>query len=145
MKKITQENIEHIRKKKIAQIKIAQNQLGLDDDIYRALLMRVSQKNSAAKLNLDELNKVIDELVRLGFEIKPIKKTKTPNPRKELKAMMNKIHALIIDNNLSWQYADAIAKRQFGIDKVEWLSHEQCHAVVAALQIYANRKSKKEA
>lgn len=144
MKKLTQADIDKIRKKKIAQIKIAQNQLNLDDETYRALLSRVTGKNSAAKLNLGELNLVIDEFVKQGFIVKSKAKQKRPNPRLELKAMLGKIEALLLDNNLPWSYAHAIAKRQFDIDKVEWLTHAQCHSVVAALQIYANRKKKQK-
>jgi len=144
MKKLTQAEIEIIRKKKIAQIKIAQSQLNLEDDIYRALLTRVTGKSSAAKLNLKELDQVIDELVKQGFVMKSKTKQRKPKPRKELTAMISKIEALLLDNNLPWNYAHAIAKRQFGVDKLEWLTYEQCHSVVAALQIYADRQKKKK-
>lgn len=40
------------RRKLIAKIKIGQQQLGLDDATYRALLLRVSGKNSCTKLDM---------------------------------------------------------------------------------------------
>lgn len=140
-RRYTKLEIDVIRKKKIGQIKIAQNQLGLDDDTYRALLTRITTKNSCAKLNLAELNLVVDELVRQGFVVR--KNPRKPNPKLALTAMIDKIEALLLDNNLPWAYAHAISKRQFKVDQCHWLDTSQLHSVVAALQIYANRQKTK--
>ena len=37
-------------------------------------------------------------------------------------------------------YAHGMAKRMFGVDQVHWLSDDKLHKLVAALQIYANRR-----
>ena len=47
------------RRKLIAKIKIGQQQLGLDDATYRALLLRVSGKNSCTKLDMRGLEAVL--------------------------------------------------------------------------------------
>ena len=46
--------MENRRKKLIAKVKIAQQQLGLDDDTYRALLEGAVGKRSAAKMDEKE-------------------------------------------------------------------------------------------
>ena len=55
------------RRKLIAKIKIGQQQLGLDDDTYRALLVRVTGANSCTKLDMRGLEAVAAELAKLGF------------------------------------------------------------------------------
>ena len=51
--------------------------------------------------------------------------------------------ALLADGKKPWAYAHAMAKRMFGVDRVEWLSDEHMHKLVAALQIAANRQKAK--
>ena len=60
-----------VKRKKISMIKIAQKQLCIDDDAYRAMLIRITGQNSCAGLNLSQLNLVIDDLVKKGFKIQP--------------------------------------------------------------------------
>lgn len=51
----------------IAKVHVAKKQLGLDDETYRAVLRRVSGRDSAAELNEVQLGNVIREFVRLGW------------------------------------------------------------------------------
>lgn len=51
----------------IAKVHVAKKQLGLDDDSYRAVLRRVTGRDSAADLNEVQLGNVIREFVRLGW------------------------------------------------------------------------------
>ena len=46
-------------KRNIAKIKMAQKQLGMDDDSYRALLRRVTGKDSAAALSIMQQNQIL--------------------------------------------------------------------------------------
>lgn len=50
-------------------INIAKGQLGLDDDTYRALLVRITGKASLRAMNPSEHRAVIDEMKRLGFKV----------------------------------------------------------------------------
>ena len=47
-------------KRNIAKIKMAQKQLGMDDDSYRALLRRVTGKDSAAALSIMQQNQILN-------------------------------------------------------------------------------------
>lgn len=55
--------------KLIQLVKIGQKQLNMDDESYRAMLKRLTNKNSATKLTIVELHKVIHELQQKGAKI----------------------------------------------------------------------------
>ncbi|WP_066076196.1 gp16 family protein [Bergeriella denitrificans] len=118
----------------------------MDDDVYRAVLRRVTGKDSCAKMDVAELEKVCAEMAHLGFAAKSKPDIgRRPQRRSAADPMMRKIEALILDNGWSWNYAHGTAKRMFGVDRVEWLCGAHMHKLVAALQIAANRKKGKEA
>ncbi len=118
------------RKQLIAKVKIAQQQLALDDDTYRALLVRVAGKNSATKLTEAEFARVLAEMQRLGFAPKGGGK---PPRRESADPLMKKIGALLADMDLGWHYAHALAKRMYGVDRVQWLTDAHMRGVIAAL------------
>ena len=132
----------------IAKIKIAQKELGMAEEAYRAMLLRITGKNSCAVMNIGELERVADEMRRFGF--KPSTSTSTAREkygkphlrRTTAAAMMDKVEALLADGGYHWNYAHAMARRMFGCEKVEYLDNDQLHKLVAALQIAANRKKK---
>ena len=61
------------RKKLIQLIHIAKSQLHLDDDTYRASLIRITSKNSTKAMTIPELNKVLDDFKTKGFKVAPQK------------------------------------------------------------------------
>lgn len=131
----------NVRRPLIAKIKIAQKELGMADEAYRAMLMRVTGKDSCAKLAMSELEAVLAELKSKGFT--PRKSAgRRPNRRDSADPMMRKIEALLLDNGWSWNYAHGTARKMFKVDRVEWLSDGNMHKLVAALQIAANRRKK---
>lgn len=127
------------RRKMIAKIKIAQSQLKMDDDIYRDLLHRLTGKNSAKDLDYAELDRVLREMTRLGF--KPTRMIeRAPIRALNQNKLMNKINALLIDNQKSWHYANGIAKQMFQKEKVNQLHPDELRKLLIALQIYSNRR-----
>lgn len=60
-----------VKKKKISMIKMAQQQLAISDDAYHAMLERLTGHTSYTRLNLTQLNTVLDEMIKKGFKIKP--------------------------------------------------------------------------
>ena len=131
----------------IAKIKIAQKELGMAEEAYRAMLLRITGKNSCAVMDIGELERVADEMRRFGF--KPSTSTaREKHGRPHLRrttaaAMMDKVEALLADGGYHWNYAHAMARRMFGREKVEYLDNDQLHKLVAALQIAANRRKGK--
>lgn len=74
----------------MAIINIARAELGLDEDAYRALLARVTGKDSLRAMSDAERRRVIDELKRQGFRIRVAKRALPLSH----KPYIRKIHAL---------------------------------------------------
>lgn len=149
----------NVRRQKLAAIHVAQSQLGMDDDAYRALILRVSASvsstgtgvRSAADLDLRGLNAVLDEMRRLGAtqptkvgpkgRAKPAHFPGTPHNFDGMPAEIAKIEALLADLTLSWSYADAIAKRMHGIERVAWCRKPaQLVSIIAALHVEQEKR-----
>ncbi len=131
----------NFRRAKVAKIHIAQNELGMADEVYRALLMRMTNKNSCSKMTDKELELVLAEMVRLGFVVKKSDPTAPPAPRADIAPMVGKVEALLASRQLPWQYAHAMAERMFNVKRVQWLEPRQIHKLIAALQVDANRRA----
>lgn len=125
-----------ISKGKKAQIHIAKAQLGLTEEDYRALLARTAGVSSSKDLTDRNVGAVLHELRRLGFQPKAPKRAgRKPNTFNKHEQMA-KIEAQLTDMGLSWEYAGAIAKRQTGIERIDWLRTEaQFKGVIAALDV----------
>lgn len=126
----------------LAKIHIAKQQLGLDDETYRALLARVAGVRSAKELNPRQVGAVLREFERLGFQPKPSTKRTSrakPNPAAERKALVGKIEAQLAEAGRAWAYADAMALRMFNVAQVEWCNPDQLRRLVAALAYDAKR------
>ena len=134
------------RTKQLQRIHIAKKQLGLDDDTYRSLLMRVGGKPSSAKMTTAERNAVIAEFVRLGFKEADRKERRKRFPGRptdcDKSPMLLKVEALVTDSKRPWSYAHAMSKQMFKVARVEWLRPDQLHSLVSALQVDANRRNK---
>jgi len=132
-----------ISKNKLAQIHVAKAQLGLSDDEYRAILARTAGVSSAKELTDRNVGAVIHEFRRLGFQPKAPKRAgRVPNNlyRDE---MVAKIEAQLSELGASWGYAEAIARRQTGIARIEWLKTEkQYRGVIAALDVELEKRDR---
>lgn len=130
-----------ISKDKLAQIHIAKSQLGLDDEAYRAILARAAGVNSSKDLTDRGVSLVLNEFKRLGWKPKAPKRAgrvpNTFNKREEFA----KVEALLADMGAPWSYAEAIAKQQTGLAKLEWLKTEkQFRGVIAALYVEREKR-----
>lgn len=145
------------RQRDLAKIHIGKKQLGIDDQTYRDMLFDIAGVESAADLDGRGRDAVIKHLIRRGFKPAPKKPQGYKSTHKSAKAsgmhtqssperapLLSKIGAILADLDLSWPYADGIAKRMFGIDKVRWLNPVQLRKVVAAL-VYRQKKLKADA
>ncbi|HGY3614762.1 TPA: phage protein GemA/Gp16 family protein, partial [Pseudomonas aeruginosa] len=121
----------------LSKIHIARQQLGLQDDVYRQKLQVMFGKGSARDLNLRQAEQLLTEFKRLGWQPQPSKRAAgKPHNWRQLPAEVEVIEAQLTNMGLPWSYADAIAKRQFGVAKVAWLKKpEQLKAVLAALHV----------
>ncbi|WP_449543627.1 gp16 family protein [Enterobacter ludwigii] len=114
--------------------------LGWDDDTYRGVLARLTQKHSAKDCTQEELDRVLAYMREQGFSPKPARKHgRRPNVASTKKAMLGKIEALLAESGRAWTYAEGIANRMFKQTKLEWLTVEQMRALMNALQYDAKR------
>lgn len=136
------------RTRHLAAIHAATKTLDLDNDTYRDLLERISATKgtpvrSAAKLSEAQLHAVLDEFQRLGG-LKPSTRAagKPHNFNSpSMPDMITKIEALLADMQLPWSYADAIAMRQFRIEKVAWCrKQDQLRSLIAALHVEQEKR-----
>jgi phage gp16-like protein len=125
-----------------SKIHIARQQLGLDDEAYRAVLARITGQRSSKDLNATQAGRLLQEFERLGWKPKPGGKAKgKPHNFKTLPGEIEVIQAQLTNMGLPWSYADAIAKQMFRVQRVSWLRKpEQLQAILAALHVEQEKR-----
>ena len=132
-----------MKKAQLAKVHIAKQQLGMDDDSYRALLTRVAGVKSAKDLNPRQMGAVLAEFERLGFKSKSTRQGRAkPVTTNNKQKYVNKIEALLAEAKRPWSYADAMAKHMFKVERVEWLNASQTQRLMQALIIDAQRNGR---
>lgn len=127
----------------IAKIHIAKSQLAMEDDSYRAMLQRVTGKESSADMTTAQLQSVIAEFGRLGFT-GPTRPTKPGGLPAEEQA--SKIRALWLNlyhlgglDDPSEEALIGFCKRQSGVEKIEWMHSQQFDNVIRGLRGWLQR------
>jgi phage gp16-like protein len=124
-------------------VHVAKSAVKMDDDTYRALLERFGVASSKdRKLTLANYVETMDVFASLGFERRPAKRArKRPSTMGDPSRgpMLSKVEAILTEFRLPWDYADGIAKKVAGVDKVQWCNTRQLHSVLAALIYYQKR------
>ena len=59
-------------------------------------------------------------------------------------AVLGEIEALLADSGREWEYAHSVARRMFKVGRLEWCNPDQLAKVIAALQIDADRRKRRE-
>lgn len=127
-----------LRARELAAIHVARRMLGLDEETYRLMLWTVARVHSAADLDHAGRQAVLDHLRARGF--RPSRPGR-PRAAPERAALIGKIRALLIaGGHRPDAYADAMARRMFGVDRYEWLAARDLRRLVAALEIDRRRR-----
>ncbi|WP_375657191.1 regulatory protein GemA [Bartonella sp. CM120XJJH] len=115
----------------LAVLHMGKRALGLDDETYRALLYRLTGKQSAKDLNFLEKRLVVAEMKACGFE--PNGKRLEGKYAKKLQALWIAGWNLGIIRDRSDKALLAFVKRQTGIDHIRFLrdSDDACRAIEA--------------
>lgn len=129
------------RKRLLAAVHMGAKALAMAEDDYRAMLVRVTGRDSAGKCNDAQLRLVLNELQRLGFH----------NPRrdrisrathpvaKKARALWLGLYALGAIDDASERGLEALGKRQLGIDRLHWADQSQSAPLIEALKGMAER------
>ena len=130
------------RRGMIAKVHIAKAQLGLSEDDYRGMMLRVTGRSSAAACTDRELEALLAEFYAKGFTA-----TARPNgPRpadhpsaRKARALWISLHHLGAVINPSEAALEAFARRQLGCDRLQWAHQGQTYKLVEALKAIAER------
>lgn len=136
----------------LAKVHIAAKDRALSDDAYRDVLERVTGKRSAAALGVRQLDDVLAEFRRLGFDDvrqrKAPARAKAPGGRLAASPHAGKIRALWLSawhlgvvEDPSERALAAFAKRQTGVDMMQWLPPERAVSVIEALKAWLTREA----
>ena len=138
-------NEQNRRRGMIAKIKVAQKQLGMEDDVYCDVLAATTGLRSCKDMEVWQLERVLQKLERLGFAPTRGKPERQPLHLAEHTPMINKIGAMLHQSGKSWAYAHGIARKMFGVETVQRCDGEQMRKVLAALNYQAKREAHKAA
>lgn len=132
------------RRSMIGKVKIAQKQLGMVDDDYRQLLLRVTGRTSAADCTLPELERMIEALKDKGFKPLPVRKDgakakAADHPvAKKARALWISLHQLGAIDNPAEKALEHFAQRQLG-ERLQWANQAHGYRLIEALKAMAER------
>lgn len=130
----------------VVKVKIAVRDLAIPDDAYRAMLMRLTGQASASHCSDAQLGLVLDELKAKGWKPKPSTKAKVSRRRGAQHPLALKARALWISLHQLGEVRDpseaaleAFARRQLGVDRLQWAVPSEGSALIEALKAMAER------
>lgn len=138
------------RRALIAKVHVAKKEMNLLDDDYRAMLVRVTGHLSASECDVTQLRRMVEELKAKGFKPKPARGRSmrgaapaTPaadHPSaKKARALWISLHHLGAIHNPSEQALEAFARRQLGVERLQWANQAQSYKLIEALKAIAER------
>lgn len=139
------------RKRELAMIHIGKQQVGMDDESYRAMLWACGRVHSSKDLDYAGRQKVIEHLKKCGFKVaKPNAGRAHPGRPHNIDSdqrgpQLRKIEALLTDAGREWAYADGMARRMFQVDRVALCHEGQLQKIIAALSYDQGRRAAREA
>lgn len=140
------------RRAMLAKVHMAAKELGLDEDARRDVLERVTGRRSSADCTDDQLDAVVGEFKRLGWKPKPAGGVRNfiakPGARKpathpvalKARAMWISLWNLGVVRQSTEQALEAFAKRQLGVDRLQWADQSQGYRLIEALKAMAERE-----
>jgi phage gp16-like protein len=131
-----------LRARELGRIHILKKELGLEDDIYRAVLERLTGVRSSALLDGIKRRKVIEHLTELAGRkpAGPARQRPAALTSEDRGPMLRKIEALLADQRREWTYADGIAEHMYGVKKAEFCKPPELRSIIAALSKDAERR-----
>lgn len=128
------------RNAELAKIHIGRKQLGMDQATYEAMLWTQARVKSSADLDSYGRHKVLQYMRDCGVVFTRKKRTKPALTKHDY---IQKIKAFLAEADRPDEYADAIAKRSFHVDRYEWLQVEQLKKLIQMLAVDANRHNRR--
>ena len=140
---------EMISKEQIKNIWGFSKDVGVDKDNLYCMIDRISKKDSMRKMTKLQANKLIRELITIKDKNKKSKKSYTQKRtdtggNKKTKLQREKIYSLtgILGWNDNNNRINGFVKRMFKIDRIEWLSEDDCSKLIEILKKMIIRQGK---
>lgn len=136
------------RQQMIQKIHIGKAELKMDRECYTRFLLETVDKHSCSVMTDSELMQVLQAMKAKGFKVKSKQHGKKPDvgnaPANQIrKRYMDKIEAFLTEMQKPWNYAHAICKKSFGIDRLQWCTEEQLRKIVQMLAVSAKRHGRR--
>jgi len=140
------------RRALLAKVHLAKKDLRLDDDTYRDVLERITGRRSSAECSVSELENLVAHFRTQGFVPKVVGGGRQGAQRsagsrradhpvaKKARAMWISLHQLGVVENPSEQALEAFAKRQLGVERMQWMDQSLGFKLVEALKAMAERE-----
>lgn len=130
------------RRALLAKVHLAAKTLGLAEDDYRAILRRTTGVESARDCSNGQLINVLAEFERLGFRGTgaPARRSRASHPvANKARALWISLHQLGAIDNASERGLETFAKRQLGVDRLQWADQAQGYRLIEALKAMGAR------
>jgi phage gp16-like protein len=133
------------RRAMLAKVHLGVKELGMIDDDYRAILIRIAGVTSAGDCTDAQLADVIEELKAKGFRPKVTAgKPRQPKPADhamagKARAMWISLHQLGAIDNPSERALEGFAQRQLGVERLQWADQRMGYKLIEALKAMAER------
>lgn len=137
------------RGKLIQFIHIAKNELNIDTDTYRQMLLSITGVTSTSTMNPGQLNKVLAAMKAKGFVVKPSSKARTTRQladfpqAKKLRALWLEMYAQDFVRDSSEEALRRWVKRETGVDGLQWLEADKASSAIEKLKKWQERELKK--
>jgi hypothetical protein len=123
----------------IQKVQIARRQLGLDDESYRAILLRITGQTSSTACTVRDLDALLREFTRLGFAAKPSRKVSQKAQVRMIYGVWRDIRPLLRSDSDPAAMLRAFVKRQTGVDAPEFLDAVQANKVLEGMKAWRTR------
>ncbi len=137
------------RRRDIARIHILAKTLGLSDDERRDVMFVIARARSCADLDFTGLARVRAHFEQRARDLGKLAPHRPGRPRRMHDAdrgpMLRKVEALLLDADRPWNYAHAMAKRMFHVERIEFCTPYQLHGLIGALMQDQKRRASRAA
>ncbi|MFM9871114.1 gp16 family protein [Achromobacter xylosoxidans] len=133
------------RQRLIRLVHLAQRELKLDKETYRAALLAVTggKKDSCSSMSAEELQLALDHFKRFGFKVRlkprPGRPIDTEATSKKIRALWLLLRDLGAVNNASEEALAAYVKRITGVDALQWIDGRQAERTIETMKKWAMR------
>lgn len=133
------------RKKLIQIIHVAKNNLNIDTDTYRQMLLTITGVASTSTMKMWQLNRVLGVMKKRGFRIRPPSGSRTTcalsiyPQAKKLRALWLEMHSQGIARDSAEAALQRWVRRETGVDRVAWLTTAQASICIEKLKNWQKR------